>query len=40
MLVASADVASADALLVLLRERFTGAGLRYWLTPVIERGQL
>lgn len=40
MVTAVLDVASADALLVLLRERFTGAGLRYWLTPVIERGQL
>lgn len=27
-----------DALVAMLRERFSGTGLRYWVTPVIETG--
>lgn len=27
-----------DALIAMLRERFAGTSLRYWITPVIETG--
>ena len=34
------DEAEKDALLETLRQQFAGAGLRYWLTPVVEAGEI
>lgn len=32
--------ATADAVLVLLREHLTGANLYYWITPVLDAGRI
>ncbi|PIX96945.1 MAG: hypothetical protein CO126_06950 [Hydrogenophilales bacterium CG_4_9_14_3_um_filter_63_34] len=32
--------ADKTALLEVLRRQFAGAGLRYWVTPVIEAGEI
>jgi hypothetical protein len=34
------DAAAKPALLEAIRRRFVGAGLRYWLTPVLEQGEI
>ncbi|MHB1352535.1 MAG: DUF3240 family protein [Thiobacillus sp.] len=34
------DATDQAALLAAIRQQFTGAGLRYWLTPVAEAGEI
>ena len=34
------SVADKTALLEALRQQFAGAGLRYWVTPLIEAGEI
>ena len=37
VLIAAAD---KDALLALIRQQFSGTGLSYWITPLIEAGEI
>ena len=34
------DAAAKPALVAAIRRRFAGAGLRYWLSPVLEQGEI